>query len=841
MRKFIKLGLILMSSVLLIGCDKQVVEQVEIPTFSFNTEEEHQPLVLESDKIKFTLNPETTYFEVLNKVNNSIWKSNPDNAANDPVADPQNINYMLSTLILEYTNDTGVTVIYNNYEKSILKTTYQVTQNDDSIQVDYTIGDLKKIFYIPPALPESRMKVYLEKMDSSASRKIGSYYRKIDINKLRPTDDKGELLAKYPELENEIVYEIRSDVQNHLKSQMQDFFAAAGYTMDDYEADMAKYAKEDAEELPYFNVSVTYRIEDGDLVVEVPFDKMQWKEGFPITKIRVLPFYGAGDSDDEGFILVPEGNGAIINFNNGKSEQNAYYTDVYGWDLGVERDSMTDENDTAFPVFGIANNGNSMLCFVEDNAAVATIEADVSGNGNSYNYANASYTTMHKSELKVSAKTDKSVIMFEDKKPTGILKQRYRFLDTDNYIKMSESYREYLMDKYPKLTKKEDASTPVNITLIGAIDKDVQRFGIPVSVPKEVTSYKEAYQLIDELKETGYENLSIKYKGWMNDGIRHSVLTKVKPDSELGGNKELQKFLSHANELKIPVYLEGTVQTTYNNGMFDGFVVNRDAVKTAGREILELNDFTVFYAPLDWFDCYYLLKPNKTIEFMKNLADYAKSNSAQVAFSDIGYTVSGSYDPKNLITRNQVVEMQSKEMERIAAEGTKIMINNGNNYALPYVDFITNMDLFGTKNQIIDYMVPFYTTALHGLIDYTGDPINLSADYVDMVLKSAESGAGLNFTFMKESTSILQETDHTYLYGSDYDMWKDEAYKIYSRYEAEMGHLFNQYITDHEYLKDGVFATTYEDGTKVYVNYTNYDFEQDGVKVPAKDYVVERR
>jgi hypothetical protein len=611
--------------------------------------------------------------------------------------------------------------------------------------------------------------------------------------------------------------------------------------MADYEADMAKYAKADAEEMPYFNVSVIYRIEGDDLVVEVPYDKMQWKEGFPITKINVLPFFGAGDSDDEGFMLVPEGNGAIINFNNGKSEQNGYHVEVYGYDFGKERDSMTDELDTAFPVFGIANNGNSMLCMLEDNASVAAIEADVSGNGNSYNYASASYTTMHYSALKVSAKTDKSVIMFEDKKPTGILKQRYRFLDTDNYTKMAEAYRGYLMDKYPTLAKKEDSSTPVNITLIGAIDKDVQRFGIPVSVPKELTSYKEAYQLIDELKETGYKNLSIKYKGWMNDGIRHSVLSTIKPDSELGGKKELQKFLDHANELKIPVYLEGTVETTYNNGMFDGFVVNRDAVKTAGREILELNDFTVFYAPLDWFDCYYLLKPQKTIEYMKNLSDYAKSHSSQVAFSDIGYTVSGSYAPNNLITRNQVVEMQRKELERIASEGTNIMINAGNDYALPYADFITNMDLYGSKYQVIDYMVPFYTTAIHGLIDYAGEPINLSADYIDAVLQSAESGAGLNFTFMKESTSVLQETDHTYLYGADYDMWKQEAYNIYSRYETEMGHLFNQYITGHEILKDGVFATTYEDGTKVYVNYTDYDFEQDGVKVPAKDYLVERR
>lgn len=842
MRKLLKLSFILISTVLLVGCSQSKSQKTDIPTFTFNAEDYPEPLVLENDKLKFTLDPNTTHFEVLNKADNSVWRSNPEDAAYDSMADQTNINYMQSTLILEYTNDIGVTVIYNNYEKSIEKTNYQITKNDDAIEVDYTIGDFKQIFYIPPAMPESRMQTYLEKMDSSAARKVKTYYRRVDLNNLLPTDDPNELKKQYPELENERVYVLRSDVQNHMKLQMQDFFAAAGYTHEDWESDMAKYAKEDTEELPYFNMSIVYRLEGDELVVEVPYDKMVWKEEYPITKVKVLPYFGAGGKDDEGYLMVPEGTGAVINFNNGKSEQNGYYVDIYGWDLGRERDSMTDENDTTFPVFGIAKNGSSMLCILEEYAPVAIIEADVSGNGNSYNYAYASYNTIHYSSLKVSAKTDKSVIMFEKRKPGGVLRQRYRFIDSDNYIKMAESYRDYLIGKYPDLlAKKTESGTPVNVTLIGAIDKDVQRFGVPVTVPWELTSYDEASEIIDDLVQTGYQNLSIKYRGWMNDGLRHEALTKVKPVSKLGGRKDLLKLLNHTNELNIPMYLEGTVETSYNYGLFDGFIVNRDAVKTAGRELVKLNDFTVWYAPIDWFDDYYLVKPRKSIEYMQTLADYAKAHNVNVAFSDVGYTVAGSYDPKNLLTRQEVVEMQQQELARIKSQGSKIIINAGNDYAMPYADFITDMDLFGSTYGIIDYMIPFYPAAIHGLKDFSGESVNLSANVKKMILKSAETGAGLSFTFMKESTSELRETYHTYLYGADYDLWKDEAYEIYSRYESELGHIFNQYITDHRRLKDGVFVTTYEDGTNVYVNYTDYDFEQDGIIVPAQDYLVERR
>jgi len=95
--------------------------------------------------------------------------------------------------------------------------------------------------------------------------------------------------------------------------------------------------------------------------------------------------------------------------------------------------------------------------------------------------------------------------------------------------------------------------------------------------------------------------------------------------------------------------------------------------------------------------------------------------------------------------------------------------------------------------------------------------------------------------FMDESTSALVNTNYTHFYATNYDMWKDKAIEIYNDYQEKLGHVFNQYMTEHKQLADGVFVTGYEDGTKVYVNYNYYDFEQDDIKVPARDYVVQGR
>ena len=46
-------------------------------------------------------------------------------------------------------------------------------------------------------------------------------------------------------------------------------------------------------------------------------------------------------------------------------------------------------------------------------------------------------------------------------------------------------------------------------------------------------------------------------------------------------------------------------------------------------------------------------------------------------------------------------------------------------------------------------------------------------------------------------------------------------------------------ITDHARLTPTVSVTTYENGAKVYVNYDTEDYLADGVKVPARSYIVE--
>ena len=122
-------------------------------------------------------------------------------------------------MLIEFSNEAGMTTLYNNFEYSISKNIYTVEQNEDSIKVNYTIGDVEKTFNIPNAIPESRMNIFLDRMENKQRRSVVDYYRKIDLNKLRPTDNKNELIEKYPDLVDEPVYELREGAQDYLKEE----------------------------------------------------------------------------------------------------------------------------------------------------------------------------------------------------------------------------------------------------------------------------------------------------------------------------------------------------------------------------------------------------------------------------------------------------------------------------------------------------------------------------------------------------------------------------------------------------------------------------------------------
>lgn len=813
---------------------------------TYGYEGEEKELILESDKLLFSMNSATTQFTVTMKDTGEVWSSNPAGAAEDSAALNIEKNKLQSTVLLTYSTKNGVDTLLNNFEYSIKKGIYEIETGEDYIKVNYSIGNLEKEFVLPLVIEEERLNQYVSQMGQKESIMVAEYYKKYDINNLSKSDKakKDQLVERYPLMESTVIYVLRDNVKASIQTKLEQYFEEVGYTYEEYLEDKEKDKQEKISENPVFNVSVIYRLDGDDLVVEVPFDNLEYKEDYPIYYLSVLPYFGATGKEDNGFLFVPEGGGGIINFNNGRINQNSYYSNVYGWDLGQDRDAIVHETRTYFNVFGESKNNSSFICIIEDGAPYASIQADISGRSHSYNFVNAVYSVLHREQYDVASRSTQSMFVYEDGTTPGEgIIQRYCFINSGNYVDMAGSYRNYLENKYGDyLSMRNDTEAPVVVEILGAVDKVKQVFGVPTSRPVELTTYKEAQGIIEELYNDGLKNMSVKYTGWMNGGVNQKVLSKVKLISDLGSKKDLKSMINSAVDKDITVYLNGITNYAKDSSLLDGFFVYTDAAKFVSKESAKLYQYnTVSYGKRESLDHYYLLKANLIYKMMDNLTEYAKKYNAGVSFGDIGYELSSDFYRKDPTSRQMAMEEQTEKVKNIGDSGTRIMINMGNDYVIPYVDFVTNMDLEGTQYSIIDKKVPFYQMALHGYVNYTGESVNLAQNAKLEVLNAAEYGAGLSFTLMDESTFTLQKTLYTQYFGADYSAWHDQLIEIYTRYNNELGHTFNQKMVGHEYVTNDLTCTTYEDGTKVYVNY-GYDELQtsDGTVIPAKDYVVVR-
>ena len=192
---------------------EEVAEIVQPNAYEGSTD----PIVMESDAIKFTMDPTTTQFEVLVKSTGKVWKSNPDGAADDSAALSDEKTKLQSTLVMTYNTEAGLETTYDSWKFSTSNGIYDIEQGDDFVKVNYSLGEVQKEFTIPPVCTKKDFDAWTKKMDKEAINLVQQYYKKYDIKKLGKKDNEEELLANYPILADEVIYVLRDSANENVK------------------------------------------------------------------------------------------------------------------------------------------------------------------------------------------------------------------------------------------------------------------------------------------------------------------------------------------------------------------------------------------------------------------------------------------------------------------------------------------------------------------------------------------------------------------------------------------------------------------------------------------------
>jgi hypothetical protein len=825
------------------SCDRQGARARNLVIYENDGSAED--IVLENEFLRLRFLPQTAEIILTDRASGAQWRSNPQNAANDPLADEVTKYFLGSQFSLEYADAAGVGMTLYSSVNSVALGVYGYELADNALEVRYSIGDIARSYIIPPAAPEQRMLTFLGKMEEDDRRKVEASYRLYDINNLRSGDDKNLLLANYPDLSRTKVYVLRDNAQEYMKVMMEEYFAQAGYTYDDFYEDSSRYTASGGSNKPAFNITLRYTLDGKSMILNVPFDKIAYRPAYPITQLTLLPYMGAGGLSDEGYMLVPDGSGALIYFNNGKQNQIAYNNNVYGWDEAMPRDAVVNDNKAPFPAFGIQKNWKALLCIIEEGASYGGVRADVSGRNSSWNNVYPRFSMVHGAIIDISGRSDRSVYLYERSLPAGeSITLRYTPCASDGYAGMAKEYRSWLMRTYPALGTRKENGVPIAIEIPGAVNKTRHRLGIPFDMPLKLTSYKESADMIGDFAGWGWKNARIKLTGWFNRSVDHSVPNKIKLIGELGSKKDFKNLVSAAEKNSYVIFPEADFLYMRDVKPFDGFSLYRDAARYVNRKRVEKYpySFVWFGERIRWGKLSYLARPAYMMSLIDNFTLKASALGLRnIAFRSLGANLAGDYHEKRLVSREASMRMRQEKLAELTGKGIGVLLNTGYAYAAPWADFITDMAIDDQSFGITDVSVPFYPMTLHGLVPYTGPAINLAEDYTKNLLKTIESGAGLYFSFISEESSILQETKFRQFYANEYDKWAPDANALYQKFTVDFAGLYDQAITGHAILSAGLTLTEYEDGTRVIVNGNGGDAYYDGVVIKARGYAVLRR
>ncbi len=592
-----------------------------------------------------------------------------------------------------------------------------------------------------------------------------------------------------------------------------------------------------------FTVPLAYALTEDGFTVQIDANRI--KESMPalykLLSISVLPFYGTGSIQDEGYLFVPDGSGALIEYNNGKQTSQTYSAPIYGIDMVVQEEKKASVSESIrMPVFGLKTNNTATLGVITSGESLGQINASVSRKTNSYNQAYAEMVYRRREITKV----DKGGRTFNMSQYTEHLLQeepftvRYFLLyDEDaNYSGMARCYREYLLDN--DLVNRSELVNDYSLLmeLYGAVQKKQDDFSLKADTVLDLTSYAQAIELCEKLRNAGVD-ITLSMKGWTSGGLGNTAPDRFTPEKVLGGKKGFASLTEYAEKNGITAFFEQDFMNLYKNG--GAYITNRDGIGLLIGSTAPIGRYNYDNYELDKENSWYLLTPicvqDAVNKFTASLAD---SNIRNVAIGTLGNTLYSDYSKNHYTSRAKAQQIIEACIENLDTSFNDLLVSEGNAYTFKGADMMADTPVANSRYDIVDISVPFYQMVLHGLVPMTVPSCNLSADSRYLYLKAAETGCLLKYTWIAEDVKQLMDTDYNDLFGVGFDAWFESATTEYKTMKEKLSALSALQILRHEEVAEGVFKTTYEGNTCVIVNYNETAVTYDGQRIAAESYEV---
>lgn len=566
-----------------------------------------------------------------------------------------------------------------------------------------------------------------------------------------------------------------------------------------------------------FNLTLNITLADGSVIVSMTHKNITGNPDAYIEDIELLNYFGSYSiSAEEDFILVPDGSGAIIKTAiYDESFENLSF-DVYGNDISVNDSSS---NPAIVPAFGIKHENIAFVSLIQQGDAIASIHAQKAKSAGEFNRVYPSFNI-------TPVVYEDETIYISKASHTAEISLCYRFLTGINatYAGLASACREQLIRNSVLSTGKVEPGDylPLSLTLTGAVKKS---FG-PVRYTHTLTTFEQANDMLIRMKNKGINNISVRYTGIFSGATDSEAIENSSLLSRLGGSDSLSELYSYISAQKMSLFLDinllSDAEGFSGNGAFN--------IKKGHTSYIPENNLAEYIGdPAKSREVRKLSKLSKVISAV--LADTRYYGFSGFSFNDAGSILYSDFSQGGLL-RDEAADTIQKTIVPLST-GHSTMAVKGNFYILKNIDSVINLPLKATAAQSGAYCpIPFVELILHGIVDYSGEPINTDKNIEEALLRSIEYGACPHFEWNYEP-QVNNTADDPYYYDNTINI----AAEFYTGANETLNDLRDARMTDHYEVVDGVFCTEYDTGSMIYVNYTDSDYPVMGAVVEARNFL----
>ena len=612
-------------------------------------------------------------------------------------------------------------------------------------------------------------------------------------------------------------------------------------------------------------VAVEYLLTKDGMVVSIPVDKLQEGEN-KIYEIQLAPYLVSATNDVEdsdSYLVVPSGGGAVIEAKrSGKVKE--YYEMVYGDDQSepVTLQSRI-QSQIYLPVFGAttvttrdddlgddsyADQKIGLLGVIEEGVDCAMVYAKTGGEDevfNQFSCAYASFCIRSKEKVVYNAhgQTKSTGTRYSDAVTSAKnLSVRYIPLneangDDTSYVGMAQRYRKYLQER-GYLQNTVQSSPALSVNLLGGTQITESLFGVPYQSDVSTTTLAQAQDIVSELKAlVGDKGMLVSLEGFGQGGLAHTTVGGgFKLSSEVGKQSDLDALIAFAEKNNITLSMNYELAQFQGNG--SGIKVNQDAAMCLSTLKAKIRTYSMNTgleneSGLSW----YLLSRTQLTPMMdKAIASVKKQNVTAISIGSLGHIQYSDFREEGYAAMGGFSDAVAAMLKQGSESGLTVVVSDANAYAALNADYVTEVPMSSTRFNILSYEIPFYALVFQGYKPLTSSSINLAVNTRETFLKAVSTGMTLQFTLCNNLHESIKFDEDTAFVSSRYEDWKDRIAAMNNESAALLAKIGNQPIKN--YVQDGdLTITEFENGVKVYVNYSDAATTVDGIEIPSMSFV----